>query len=392
MNILTAKGELAAMLHGTNINQVQNPLGVLNRAARALQNDLDLMECKITQDLAPIFKGVFSYLAPTGLKGTKIIDIRPKTNRRNNIYTNKFGQFFDINKGKWSDLINVRHNKFIKTLQISGLDLPEPIVINTLSDTTDLTITPTNISNIQKDIVNYVETSSIKFDLDVAATASLEITDFDAIDLSSTENQATMFLWVYLNSPTAFNSITLRWGNDNANYFEKTVTTSQDGSFKQGWNLIAFDWDTATETGIVDETSIEYALITFNYATLNVISDIRVNVLNCAVGQVLEAEYYSDRTFRDAITGEFKETVTSDDDLINLEIEGLNLFMYKAASIAVQQALGQDATFDVNYFEGDYQKMLAKYKATYKSEIQKVSNPYYKVRKGFTGRIISNQR
>ncbi len=57
--------------------------------------------------------------------------------------------------------------------------------------------------------------------------------------------------------------------------------------------------------------------------------------------------------------------------------------------MAVQQQQGADALFfDASYFENAYQEGVARYKAMYKSELQKPQSVYYKQPDTSYNRII----
>ena len=81
-SVQTAKNDLAGVLHGTQLSQIQNLDGVFNRAARQLLLDLDPQETKrVVEFTNPIFNTVFDYPIAADVKGNKIIDIRPQVRR-----------------------------------------------------------------------------------------------------------------------------------------------------------------------------------------------------------------------------------------------------------------------------------------------------------------------
>jgi hypothetical protein len=89
-------------------------------------------------------------------------------------------------------------------------------------------------------------------------------------------------------------------------------------------------------------------------------------------------EYYSKFLFRDAITGAWQETVTDSSNLVNLDTESYNLFLYQSTYLAAQQQQGLGALFfDANYFLQLYQQDLKRYKSIYKSEVQIPQSTYY---------------
>ena len=87
--------------------------------------------------------------------------------------------------------------------------------------------------------------------------------------------------------------------------------------------------------------------------------------------------------FSNVNTGAFQETTLATTDLINLDTDSYNIFLYQVAYLAVQQQQGLDALFyDSNFFLNQYNNAVSQYKASYKSEIQVPQNSYYPVKKG----------
>lgn len=90
---------------------------------------------------------------------------------------------------------------------------------------------------------------------------------FDQAIADTNYRQKYFFVDVYLNSvPT---SIDVRFGTDSSNYVETTVTTQFSGQAFEAnnWNRIAIDLNTATETGVIDSSSFNYAAIDINGVT-----------------------------------------------------------------------------------------------------------------------------
>ena len=62
------KSELSGMLHGVNLNNVQNLLGVFNRATREVLSDVDVAESKVRAQVAnAIYDNVYNYAAPIAI-------------------------------------------------------------------------------------------------------------------------------------------------------------------------------------------------------------------------------------------------------------------------------------------------------------------------------------
>ncbi len=220
----------------------------------------------------------------------------------------------------------------------------------------------TNISLKEVDLTNYIENSTLY-----------------PIDLSASENQSSFFTWVYVPVAADLTSVGLRIGSDATNYWEGTVTQTQQGTaFVNGWNLCQFQWASMTVNGTPDSSAISYARVTLNMTASA--TAVKVNGLNSILGTILAYEYYSKFLFRDAATGVYQETVTDDSNLINLDTESYNLLTNKVAEFAVQQQQGLDASFfDGAFFKNEYEQGVIRYKSMYKSELQKPQSAYYRV-------------
>ncbi len=201
----------------------------------------------------------------------------------------------------------------------------------------------------------------------------------NAVDISEQLNQATEFLYTYLPSATAVTSVEFRWGSSATDYYARTVSVSQQNTaFQNGWNLLSYLWAGITPVGSPDPSSITYLRVTWNYdGTLQ--TGVRLNNIVSRMGQVLEMEYYSKYMFSD-VAGAFKERVTANTDTVNLDTETYMLYFDKVVELAVQQQQGLNASFyDGPKFEQKYQNSLKRYKAMYKSELQKPTQMYYMI-------------
>lgn len=386
MNITTLKSELEGILHGTTLNKVENINGVFNRAARKFLLDIDPQETKRVVSMTnPVFDQIYDYDCPADLKGNKIIDIRPTVNRT---AMDRFAQFysqnFDISKSYIrTPNFNVRFNTGIKTLRVnSAYTINSALAINSASIITGngtWAVDGVVATNLRQDNLNYAAYgSSLEMDMVGGTAGYIENSTMAGADVTNYENVSSLFLYVYLPTASNFTSINLRWGKDSSNYWNLTVTSTQIGTaFQNGWNLLQFDWSIATKVGN-PTASINYSRVTFNYnGTANY--GVRINNLICNLGKIYEIEYYSKYLFRDNSTGAFQETVTDDSNLINLDTETYNVFFNLVVLYAVQQSLGEDATFDTTFYQNEYNVGVKMYRALYKSEVQKPTESYYDI-------------
>ncbi len=385
-SVLDLKNDITAILHGTTSNQIQNFDGAINRAAREVLLDVDPQETKrIVEFVAPIFNTVFDYPIAADVKGNKIIDIYPQVQRLpQDIWTQAYNQMFDVAKQNifsMANMFTMNFNSSVKTLRVNAPWLNPPVIINQIEG---IALNGTwsvggTASNLSVNNTNFAQGSgALQFDATTGA-AYIENSTMDSVDLSEVLNQSSLFTWAFVPTGSNLTSVELRFGSSSADYYLLVVTqTQQATAFANGWNLEQFPWASMTSVGSPDPSAITYARITLNVTASA--TACKVNGLNSILGTILNYEYYSKYLFRNASTGTYQETVLDDSDLINLDTESFNLLTYKVAGLVVQQQQGVDATYyDGPYFDNKYQQALLRYKAMYKSELQKPQSVYYQV-------------
>lgn len=384
-DINKVSADLESVLHGTTLNSITNLFGLYDRAGRKLIEDVDPQETKrIVETSGPIFNTIWDYPCPADLKGNKIIDIRPQVNRQLwDIWLQSYNQTFDTTKQtSGQDQFTINFNTGIKTVRIDAPNLPAPVVINSASTLTGngTWVVGGGASNLRIDNQNFVvDGGSLEIDLLAGQFSGyLQNSTMYPINLQVALNQATQFLYSYLPSATAVSAVEFRFGSDSANYYVLSKSTTQQNTvFQNGWNLLAFPWVNMTVVGAPNPASITYLRVTWAYnGTLQ--TGVRLNNILSVLGNILEIEYYSKYLYRDAITGAFQETVTDNTNLINLDTESYNLYFNLVAYYAVQQQQGLNASFyDGPFFLNQYNEGLTRYKAMYKSELQKPTQRYY---------------
>jgi len=393
-NITALKNDLSGVIHNTTNNQITNLNGVINRAARQLLLDVDSQETKRTLEFVnPIFNGVFDYPIAADVKGNAIIDIFPQVNRiPRDIWSQAYNQAFDVAKQNIyanANMFTMNFNTGLKTLRVNAPFLNPPVYLNQAENTTDngTWTTGGTASNLQNNNTNFVNgTGSLQFDI-TTGTGYVENSTMSAVNLQQVLNQAYLFAWTYVPTASNLTSVELRWGSSSSNYYALTVMQNQATAFVNGWNQDQFIWSQATTVGTPNPAAINYLRISLA-VTANMAGCL-VNSISSVLGTILSYEYYSKYLFRDATTGAFQETVTDDSNLINLDTESYNLLFNLVAWLAVQQQQGLDATFyDGNFFGQAYQDSLTKYRARYKSELQKPQSAYYGVPPSGYHRVI----
>ena len=380
------KDELTGVQHGTTLSQITGLYEIFNRAAREVLADFDPIETvRIQQLTSPLYDKVFDYASPADLKGDRIIDVRPQVRRTvADRFAQYYNQEFDLQKLSVASnpLWTIQYNNGTKSLRVAK-NLTPAILLNAVSSITDngTWVVGGSASNLTADTLNYATGSgSLKFDLaagGVGSTGYIENTTMEAVDLTRDLNEGSEFAWFYVQTASHVTNVILRWGQDASNYWTNTVTTTAFGTaLANGWNLLKFDWLTATKVGSPDVTKTAYAQATVTYDG-TALPACRFDAITSQLGTIYEIEYYSKFLFRDAATGVFQETVASDNDIINLDTDSYNVYFNLVAYFAAQQVQGTDGQFDVAFYKNEYEKARDRYKAKIRSQVTKPTSVYY---------------
>src|SRR3990167_134898 len=376
--IANLKDDLSRKLHGTNLNNVEGLFGIFDEGAREVLNEIDFFETKRTALIAnAIYSDVYDYALPADLKGNKIYDLAPQVNRAISDFPQ---QTYEVEFGRHKELqkFTINDNGGVRTLRYNA-GVNDQIVIHTVDSITangTWTVGDDGL-NLTLDTLNYVSgNASLNFDVSgVGTTVSIQNTTMTAVDLSTLEDQGSIFIWVY--TPVAITAATLNWGDDlTGNYWADTITSPQNGSFQIGWNLLRFDWNGATETGSPDSSEVVALKLSMTYDG-NVDTDYRMDNIVASLGETYEIKYYSKYLFQNT-AGTWIEEVAADTDSINLSLEGYDCYLYKCLELVAPQVQAEDAAFDLNIYTNKYSQARDVYRAKYKSEMRLPSQKYYR--------------
>lgn len=383
--ITTANTDLAAVLHGTNLNKVAGLNNLHNRTARQLLLDIDPQETiRKVLTTTPLYNQIWDYACPADLKGNRIIDISPQFYRTpSQLITQSYNQDFDFQKNWTFDpsSFTIQFNNKIKTIRINDNSLPQGIVLDTCEAVNQWT-TGGTASTLTENNINFAQGSgSLAFNV-TTGTGYISETLPTPIDMSAQLNQATLFYYLYLPTGSQLTSTEIRWGSSSSNYYSVVSTSQFEGvAFQTGWNLIGANWLGATVVGSPVSTAINYLYVGVT-VTANQ-TGICVDNIVSNMGLYRTLEYYSKYLFQDASTLVFQETVTDNSNFINLDTESYNLYFNLLAFYATQQVQGLSAMFfDDNFFGQEYQKGKLRYTSLNKSQVQKPQTSYYKPIKG----------
>jgi hypothetical protein len=380
-SVQTSKSELSAMMHGTTLSQVENINGVFNRAARQLLLDIDPTETKINEQLGVVYQGTFNYACPVSLKGNKVIDLYWQGGRlQRDLFKQVYNQTFDIEKvANPVNQFTIFQNKGTKTIKIAYNNTSRSVLMNPASSISSngTWVASGTASNLaQNNLITDNGGSVLSFDL-LTGTGYLTNSNMSPVDLTAHLNQSGLFWDLFIPLASRLSSVSIRFGSDASNYWEKTgITTQFDGTaFVNNQNNVYALWSGMTKVGSPVVSNITYVQLGFT-ATNDIYGSNFAQVWS-KLGFVFNIEYYSKYLFSTSL-GVWQETTTDDSDIINLDTDSYNLLLNLTGLYATQQALGQDAGYDTNFFSDAYKLGLMRYKSMYKSEISKPQMSYYK--------------
>lgn len=282
-----------------------------------------------------LFDTVFEYPAPSDL--FDVVNIQDNGMYKSFLKT-KPDAFYGLSGNVFSvDSYQNDHSILVKTSGLSG-----SLIVNGCESITDngtwSAVASTDAQNVTTNTINAKEGSgAVSFDVNTALSgnnyAEIDNDDMTDVDLTDYAGKGTVFVWAYLPSVTDLTSITLRIGSDSSNYYSKTVTTQFNGyAFRVGYNRLGFSLVTATETGTVVDTAVDYIAYRLTYSSSFVstngflIDDIRI-----ANPTTLDLMYYSTHFVIDT-SGVTKQYFTADGDTSLLDEADDDILIYHALS------------------------------------------------------------
>lgn len=331
MNITTLKDVLGRKIRGANLDSVQgiSDYSLFKEAGVNLLLELNPIET-VRHATLNIFDGIYDYAPATDVKS--LADIRPQTynrSRADNAQHLYLGEF-DRRKQNQENEFSLEYQDASKVLRYAR-DVGNSIAVDETID--DNWTAGTGVSNIAEDTITYAEDGrSLRFDVSSGSNL-ISWNGTSTKDLSKHTNRSSFFRWVYYPDSSIITSLTLRVGSSSSDYYEITGAI-HFGSIRTGWNLYRFNWDGVADSGTTDETKIDYVRLAL--VTTSADTDIRIGRLYSKLPSPREYVYYSNYLFRSS-SGTFKEAPTVDTDIINLDIDAENLFVYECARIAARE-------------------------------------------------------
>lgn len=377
-------------MHGGTLQKIRNIEALFERAANTFLSKIKPISTERTVALAQaVHDNEFNYAIPSDYDD--VIDLIPQDNRNTNDSAKRVNAApFDLKKGFANKQLSIEGSEGTKFMRIAWKNR-SPKTLNAMNS---LTANGTwqavgSTTGLKTNTIYKISGSgSCEFDL-VVTGDGLKNTTMTAVDLTDEDEVADFYVWAFFGAVTNLTSVGFKFGNDlTTKYWTCVAQTSQaDGTaFRIGWNLIKFSWSAATETGTVLPASIDSAQLTVN--ATGAINNIRFDNIQVSIGRYFDLKYYSKFLMKNS-AGTWLQRTSSDDDLIVLDSDEINGYLYECMMECAQQIEGADSEFDIDYatkkLYGDKNSAIPAervgfyqvYRAKYPTQAKKMVGSYY---------------
>lgn len=349
ISINELENHLIGLSHGGTLNKVRNKYYLYNRVANTILSKVKPIE---SIRVSPLVVGTdaYDYTLPSDFYA--LIGVYPQGDRnwheeaeRNAI------EDFDRLKKIDDRKVSIEGINGTKIIRIDWDTRPAKVLhaMESFNGNGTWSASGTTTNILTDTIYKYAGGGSVRFDVG-ASGSGIQNTTMSSVDLTNEDEMADLYVSFYVKNATELaklTSVTALWGNDLTTAYWTGVaqTANTDGTaFHVGWNLVKFPWSTATETGTVAPSTIDSARITFT--TTGTLDDVRVDNLFFSIGYAFDLKYYSKYLFQTA-SGTYINQPTTDTDLLILDNDALNIFIYEALDEMAHQVEGEDSRFDM---------------------------------------------
>lgn len=357
----------------------------INTAVRNVWTDVDIRSSQRRSALSPrLFQDVYTYTAPSDLKGTKIMDIRPQAvDVAKPEWLIVPGEEFERKKLSHNNLLAIDDYDDIRKLKIS-IEIDDGTAV--ISELDSLTsgggtwVLFGDGTNLTADTDDFVHgNASINWDISAAGgtTAGIQNTGLNTFDVTSFLTVGSALCWVYLTSATNVTNLILRVGSSSSNYYSMTATTSNESAaFVSGWQLVRWDFSGKTTTGTPDDDACDYAVLYMTKAAGKVSeTDYKFDYLVLKKGDIWNVHYYSKFPWQTSAAS-YIENSTVDGDYINASADEYNLIVEKCIEQIGYQVREYD---DALIAKRNYAELKEAYESRYPSESVNYTSTYYNV-------------
>ena len=342
------KYQVAGLLSGVDLNNVEDLNGCLERAASTLVQKADIPEASGIQNIT-LYSGVFDYLCDSRIFGTAINDIRPQGISRSpsNFVSKVNQQDFDRTKNMYYPSGTTSTFQFDNGVPIIRIMAPYPKQENIIDPMNSITgwVAGGSASALTLDTVDFYKSpASMRMTLTGNSVGTITKT-LNSSDLSTYEGVGVVFLAIEIPSTATasdLSNISVKIGSDSSNYDSVTSASGFLGAWTSGnWLLVAFDLSGSTSTGTPDWTKIAYIQLGITHAAS--IVNFRVGGLWVSFPTPAQILYQSAAIFIPTGSTVAKTEITEDTDTIILTDPAYNIYLQEA-TLAVLQNTGAGAS------------------------------------------------
>ncbi len=344
------KESVSGLLTGTNLSNVTNLNGALERAARSMAQKISLPTASGTEPII-LYSNVFSYPAPSTIFGSQITDIRPQGLVRNPWdYSYKTdSETFDRTKG-WIPNGYTAAFDYYQGQGIMRISTPNVFPraeLDPMSSIAGWTATGTASAVILDQTDYYQSPASLRSTVTVGT--GIYTKAISSQDLSDYEDVGVAFLAIETPSAANLSSIELRLGSSSTNYNNVSETVGFLGAWQaNNWTIVAFDFAGASQTGTPDWSAIDYVQIRVTAA--GTLTNFRMGGLFISLPAPHTVLYESAAMYL-ASGGIPSTTITTDSDTILLSDSAYTIYEYEAANAIAMQMSGGVKTSQITGFD-----------------------------------------
>lgn len=378
------KDGVAGLLTGTNLNNVTNLDGVLERAARTLAQQIDAPDASAKEAIT-LYNGVYNYLAPESIFGSALNDLRPQGNSRSSfdyVYKQPI-ELFDRTKAILPNgyQVTFEWDKGVPIIRIAQNKAQERVILDNMTDDDGWVASGTASNLIVDETVFYDAPASLRFALTGSGTGLLTKTLNNTLDISEYEDVGVAFLVMRIpDGATATNltSVSIKIGSSDSNYDSVSDTEGFLGAWRAGEFLfVALGLSASTPTGTPDWSSIDY--IQVGFAHTGTFTNMRVAGLFISLPSPHELIFQTTAIFLN--DGTVSKDITDDNDEIILGDAAYNLYEHECAIGVIEQSGGSRGTgigktYNDKLHNRDY-GLYPKYRADNPSEELRSTGSYY---------------
>lgn len=338
------KDQIAGILTGLQLSNVDDLNGKLERAARTLIQKADIVEAT-GKTAYTLYDHVFDYLAPSTIFGGTVIDFRPQGLSRNDwdyVYK-QYIETFDRTKAFLPNGVQLtfEYNKGVGLMRVVSARVTSRATLDPMSAASGWTAAG-SASGLTVDATDYYEyPSSLRFTLTGASTGTLTRT-IGAGDMSTYQGVGVIFLAIKLpsaNSATDLTSVAVRLGSSSSAYTTVTATTGFLGSWVVNeWLIVALDLATGSDTGTPNYSNIAYLQVRLTHGAT--MTNFRVGGIWASLPSPYTLIFGSSAIFM-ASGSNPTLTISSNNDSILLNDAAYNLFVWECSK---EIAMGQGGT------------------------------------------------